>query len=284
MKNKQVIALELLSKFKFLTSSQFVQLALYKNRGDVTNALKPLLVDKRPLVNKKNFQPDPAYGKVESIYYLTKYGKDFLIRSLNYTNDNIKYVNREIDLFQNDYKHRRSTVDFAIRLKQLIEKKDGEIIFCHYYFDKVGNNHAKNKSKHVCAINRLELQSGNSFIPDIITMFSINEREYLFLFEQHNGNSTNRLVKQLKLHLISITEEIYENNFGFKRSPRIVVVCEKESVKYNTIKRLKQDTQFNNFHNFFIFKSNDELQHDFNQNWSLINGGRVSFLEPKNTN
>ncbi|MBU1777984.1 MAG: replication-relaxation family protein [Gammaproteobacteria bacterium] len=284
MKEKQVTALELLASCKFLTSSQFVQLNLYKNRGDVTNALKSLLTAKRPLVGKKNFQPNPTYGKVESIYYLTKYGRDYLIKNLNYNSDDIKYVSKDIDLFQTDYDHRRYTVDFYIQLRQWAESKDGDITFCHYYFDKVGNNRVKDKSKHLYALNRLELQSGDAFIPDIITMFKIDDREYLFLFEQHNGNSTNRLVKQLQLHLQSISEDLYEKQFGFQRSPRIVIVCENDTVKSNTIKRLKQDEQFDNFHNFFIFKSNSELLHDFNHNWSLIDGQKVSFIQPKKTN
>jgi len=280
MKEKQVTALELLSIFKFVTSSQFVQLKLYAHRGDVTNTLKQLLIGKRPFIGQKNFKPDPAYGKVESIYYLTKYGRAFLIENLSYHRDEIKYVNKETDLFQRDYEHRKSTVDFAIKLKQWVEEKDGEIRFCNYYFDKIGNNHAKSKSKHLYAVNRLELED-NSFIPDIITMFSIDKREYLFLFEQHNGSSTNRLVKQLQMHLQSITKNLYENQFGFQRSPRIVVVCEKESVKYNAMKRLKEDKQFDNFHNFFIFKSNDEMHQDFSSNWSLIDGQRVSFIQQK---
>lgn len=282
MKEKQVTAMELLACNKFMTSSQFVQSELYKNRGDVTNALKPMLTGKRPFIGKKNFKPDPAYGKVESVYYLTKYGRDFLIRNLNYQIDEIKYVNKEVDLFHNDYAHRRSTVDFAIKLKKWIEEKDGEITFCNFYFDKIGSNHAKNKSKHLYAVNRLELEDANSFIPDIITMFGLDEREYLFLFEQHNGSSTIRLVKQLQVHLQSITEDLYEKQFGFQRSPRIVVVCEEESVMQNTLKRLRQDKKFDNFHNFFIFKSNDELEQSFNQNWSLIDGQRISFIQPKN--
>lgn len=281
MKEKEVTALEHLGVFKFLTSSQFVELGLYKNRGDVTNTLKSLIDVKRPLIAKKNFQPDPSYGKVESVYYLTKFGKDYLVNNLNYKSDKIKYVNKEIDLFLNDYDHRKETVGFYIKFKQWLKHKDGDITFCHYYFDKVGNNRIKHKTKHVYALNRIELKNGDSFIPDIITMFTVDDREYLFLFEQHNGNSTNRLVKQLESHLKSITEDIYENQFGFKKSPRIAIVCENENVKNNTIKRLRQDKQFDNFHNFFIFKCNDELQRNFNENWSLIDGQKVSFTQPK---
>lgn len=284
MKEKQIIALELLSIFKFLTSSQFVHYKLYRYRGDVTNVLKQLLDCKRPLIGKKDFQPDPTYGKVESVYYLTKYGKSYLINNLNYKSNGIKYVKKEVKLFLNDYFHRKQTVDFYIGMKQWLESKDGDVTFCHYYFDKVGNNRVKDKTKHVYALNRLKLQNDDSFIPDIITMFRVNGREYLFLFEQHNGSSTNRLVKQLQQHLQAISEDLFENQFGFKRSPRIVVVCENESVKYNTMQRLRQDKQFDNFHNFFIFKSNNELQNDFNQNWSLLDGQKVSFIQPKKTN
>ena len=281
MKERQVEALRHLSSAKFLTSSQFVELKLYKNRGDVTNALKQLLDAKRPLIGKKNFQPNPSYGKVESIYYLTKFGKDYLVNNLNYKSDQIKYVNKDIDLFLNDYDHRKQTIDFYIKLSQWIENIDGRIIFCNYCFDKVGNNRVKNKNKHVHALNRIELKNGDSFIPDIITLFSIDEREYLFLLEQHNGNSVIRLQEQLQLHLQSLSEDTYENKFGFKKSPRIAIVCENENVKNNAIKRLRQDKLFDNSHNFFIFKCNEELQQNFNENWSLISGEKVSFTQPK---
>lgn len=284
MKEKQVIALELLGRYKFLTSSQFIHLGLYKNRGDVTNILKPLLDSKRPLIGKKNFKPDPTYGKVESIYYLTLYGRNYLLKNLNYDSNKVKYVKKEINLFQKDYSHRKSIIDFNIGLQQWIEKKDGEVIFCNYDFDKVGNNRTKDRKKHLYALNRLELKSGESFIPDIITMFVVDDREYLFLYEQHNGTSTTRLVKQLQQHLQSISEDIFENQFGFQRSPRIVVVCESESVKYNTMKRLRQDKRFDNFYNFFIFKTNDELKNNFNKNWSLLDGQKVSFIQPKKAN
>jgi len=284
MKEKQVDALEHLGSYKYLTSSLFVLLKLYKNRGDVTNTLKPLLTAKRPLIGKKDFKPDPTYGRVESMYYLTKYGKNYLVNNLNYKSSEVKYINKDVDLFQKDYFHRKSTVDFCIRLKQWIEYKDGDMLFFYYYFDKLGNNRAKDKTKHVYALNRLELRSGDTFIPDMMTMFTIDDREYLFLFEQHNDKSTTRIIKELVPYLQAISEGLFENQFGFPRSPRMAIVCKYESVKNNTIKRLKQDKRFDKFHNFFIFKSNSELENDFNQNWSLIDGQRVSFIQPKNTN
>jgi hypothetical protein len=281
MKEKQIIALQLLAKFKFLTSSLFVLLSLYKNRGDVTNALKPLLDGKRPMINKKEFQPNPIYGKVESVYYLTQYGKKYLETNLNYSSDKIKYVHKEVDLFQNDYNHRIQTVSFYIRMAQWLDSKDGAILFCNYYFDKAGNNRIKDKAKHLYPLNRLELQNGTSFIPDIITKFSLNDKEHIILFEQHNGNSVMRLTEQLESRRQSIEEGIFEIKFDIKKSPRVAIVCESEIVKTKTIEKLKKDMRFNGYHNFFIFKTNSELEDDFNENWSLIDGQKVSFMQSK---
>ncbi|WP_417332762.1 hypothetical protein [Halarcobacter sp.] len=284
MKERQIIALEHLSIHKFLTSSQFVQLNLYKNRGEVTNALKELLESKKPLIGKKNFKPDPTYGKVESIYYLTQYGKNYLVKNFNYLPENIKFIKKEVNLFQREYHHRRSTVDFNIGLYKWIQRVDGEIIFSHYYFDKKGNNHSKDKSKHLCALNKLELKDGKSFIPDMITMFNIKGKEYLYLFEQNNDYSTTRLINELLPYLYAMSDGLFENIFGFKRSPRIAVVCKNENVKYNLLKRLRTDERFKHFYNLFIFKSNDELLNNFEQNWTLINGQKVSFIQPEKAN
>ena len=43
----------------------------------------------------------------------------------------------------------------------------------------------------------------------------------------------------------------------------------------------KFNQKFDNFHNLFIFKTNSELEDDFNENWSLIDGQKVSFMQSK---
>lgn len=278
------MGLKFLATYKFLTSSQLVALGMYKHRGDVTKALKELQQAKNPLVWSKRFQANLAHGKPEYIYYLTQYGKNYLLKNLDYNSSEIKYAKKDVELFRDDYKHRKQTVNFYIGLNQWIIEEDGEIIFGNYYFEKIGNNRVKDKKKHVYSLNRFELKNGEAFTPDLITMFTINNREYLFIFEQHNSKSISRLVKQLKNRLYAILEGVFEEQLGFKRSPRIAVVFENENLKYNAMKRLRQDQQFDSFYNFFIFKTNDELQKNFNHNWSLLDGQKVSFIQPRKTN
>ena len=73
----QIVAIELLATYKYLTSSQFVNMGIFKKRGYLTNSLKTLLESTKPLLAKHDFSP--MSGKLESFYFLTKYGKSFLM-------------------------------------------------------------------------------------------------------------------------------------------------------------------------------------------------------------
>ena len=84
----QIIAIILLATYKYLTSSQFVKMGLYKKRGYLTNSLKVLVDMKRPLLAKHDF--NPINGKLESFYYLTKYSLKFLVEELEYSENQIK--------------------------------------------------------------------------------------------------------------------------------------------------------------------------------------------------
>lgn len=279
LKEKEIEAMKLLAKYKFLTSSQFVKLDLYKNRGDVSNCLKAIIDKKKPLYGMIKFPTDPKKGKLEYIYYLTKYGQKALIEDLEYAPNKIKSIVKSIPTSTKDYFHRKYTIDFHISLSQYLDNISGEIVFLNYYFDKGGSN--RSKSDKPKGVNRLCLENGKSFIPDIITKFKANKHEYLFLFEQHNGNDTKRLIEQLYIHLLSISEGTASKMYNFPRINRVAVVCEFESVKNAVIERLQKTDDFKEFYNFFIFKTNDEVKQDFFNNWTLIDNQKVSFIQKR---
>ena len=278
LKEKHKEIMKLLATNKFLTSSQLVELGVYKRRGDLTNSLKKFIDQyKNPFIDKITFPIDPSKGKLESIYYLTRKGVKFLIEDLDYPEHSIKATKSKPTTTQ-DYFHRKSTIDFHIYLRKWLQSNDGIVISLNYDFDKQGNNRSKDKSQHLRAINNLELSNGVSFIPDIITKFKVAKREYLFLFEQHNGKSSKRLINQLYIHLVALSEGVASKKYNFARSNRVAVVCEFESVKNAVISRLQQREDFKAFDKFFIFKTNDELKNDFFSDWSLISGKSVSFI------
>lgn len=272
----QTTALEWLAAFKYLTSSQFVRMGLFKKRGYLTNALKVLIDTNKALIAKHDF--NPINGKLESFYYLTKYGKNFLMDELDYTETQIKAPRGLSPIYLKDYFHRKSTINFHIRFRQWLEFNGGEINFLNYYFDKAGNNRSNDKNKHVVALNNIQLDGTNSFIPDVNMEFSLDGQKYLYLFEQHNGNDVKRLFKQLWDHIFAISEKAVSKKYNFKKSHKVIVVCEHESVKQSVIQRLQDEKGIEDYNNFFIFKTNAELEANFYNNWTLINGDQVTFI------
>ena len=272
----QIIAIKRLAKYKYLTSSQFVEMGLFKKRGYVTNSLKVLIDMKRPLIAKHDF--NPIHGKLESFYYLTKYGKNFLMDEFEYIETKIKAPRGLSPLYLKDYFHRKSTIDFHIQFRQWLESNHGEINFLNYYFDKSGNNRSGDSNKNVVALNKIQLDATSSFIPDINVKFTLNNKEYLYLFEQHNGDDTKSLFEQLYFHIIAMSKKAISKKYDFTKQYKVVVICEYACVKESVIHRLQKENGIENYYNFFIFKTNAELQEDFYNNWTQISGDRVSFL------
>lgn len=272
----QITAIEWLAVYKYLTSSQFVKMGLFKKRGYVTNALKVLIDTNKPLLAKHDF--NPITGKLESFYYLTRYGQNFLMGELDYTEAHIKAPRGLSPIYLKDYFHRKFTIDFHIGLKQWLEANGGEIDFLNYYFDKAGNNRSSDKSTYVTAMNKIQLDKTNAFIPDINTMLSLNGEKYLYLFEQHNGTDAKRLFEQLYVHIIAISEGAVSKKYNFQKSHKVIVVCEYESVKQSVIQKLQSGQDIEYYNDFFIFKTNAELEVDFYNNWTLLNGEPVTFL------
>ena len=283
LSDHQLKAIEQLSIYKYLTSSQFNVLGVYKNRGDLTNSLKKLVDVKNALIGKISFGVYPRLGKLEDFYYLTNDGKSFLIDNLGYTKELIKAVHKNSTEFHGHYFHRKYTIDFYIYFKRWLDENNGEVDFLDYYFDRMGNNRSKIKDEHLKGLNRMMLEDGRTFIPDAVSKFNIDGAEYLYLFEQHNGESTKRLIEQLNIHCIALAEKTATRKYNFGKSHRVAVVFEHESVKNATINRLQAMEEFKRFYNHFIFKTNDEIKKDFVNNWTLIDGSKVSFTEKKST-
>jgi hypothetical protein len=272
----QILAITLLTKYKYLTSSQFVKLGVFKKRGYLTNALKSLLDAKQPLIAKHDF--NPLNGKLESLYYLTKYGVKFLIEELDYSEKDIKVPKGLLKVYPRDYFHRKATIDFNISLQQWLLKENGTIVFLNYYFDKVGNNREDNKDKDkVTALNKIILKDGSSFSPDINAIFKINGKESIVLFEHHDGVDTKRLYDQLLVHITAIADNVVSGKYNYTNKPhKVVVVCEFESVKNSVIKNLQKIDGIEHYNKFFIFKTSAELEIDFYNNWTLISGEQDS--------
>jgi len=275
MKESQIEILEYLAKFKYLTISQLHQLGVLKNKTGIYQIIKPLKDGKYNMVDLKNFGVAPVYGKLESFYFLTKHGVKFLQEELFYENE-IKYPLGQTSLFSRDYFHRKFTIDFYINFFLYLNKTDNTLIFADYYFDKLGSNRTK---ANLRAKNHISIEQTEGYlIPDMVFKFNINEKDYLFLFEQHNGKDTKKLIRQLQNYILILETGAASIKYNFDKSVRVVIAFEQKSIKDATMKRLSTIKEFYPFINFFIFKTNEEIREDFFSNWCLFDKSSVNFV------
>lgn len=277
LKDRQIKAIEHIGTYKFNSSSQLVDLGLYKNKDDVSRNLKSLTEGKKPFLKVFKFATHPTIGKLEYFYSLTNYGVKFLVNELGYDKSEIKYSNSSF--FSKDYFHRKYMINIHIGLRLWLNDNNGEVDFLTYDFDKVGNNRSSKKSEYLKSLNRIDIEDEGFIVPDIITNFKVLDQSYLFLFEQHNGFDTRRILNQIFKHCIALEEQAVAKRFNFKKSHRVAVILELENQKNSVIKRLQEIESFKIFNNHFIFKTNEELQNDFFNNWTLSNGENVGFIQ-----
>lgn len=78
--------------------------------------------------------------------------------------------------------------------------------------------------------------------------------------------------------MIAIAKKSASKKYNLKNSHRVVIICEYESVKNSILQRLKNIPGVEPYNNSFIFKTNQELEEDFFNNWTLISGEKTTFL------
>jgi len=278
IKTKLITAMKLLSRFKYLTSTQFVVLlGVYSQKGTMTNGLKELTDMSKPLVGTQSFGSDPKKGRLSNVYFLTKYGVQYLIDNHNFESEDIYFHNENSNFFNEDYSHRIATIDYKIKLYKWVENSKGDIDLADTYFDFTGSNNNK-KGESLKASTKIDIKD-KFIIPDMVNKFTVNNTKYLFAFEQHNGDDTKKLIKQLTQYCLALKENIISKEYNHNKSIRVVVVFEKEGAKRSAIKRLKEYDIFIKLANYFIFKTNKEMIEDFYHNWSLVTDKKVDFLE-----
>lgn len=127
---KQQRIIQALARYKYLTVSQLIRLGVDRHRSNLSTAFNRLTEGKRPLVKVLKFGLMPTKGRVEALYYLTKYGAQLV--------EHAKYpIGRTVTL-TSDYFHRVATIDCEITLYSCSEIK--QVHFSHRYFDHTGSN------------------------------------------------------------------------------------------------------------------------------------------------
>lgn len=271
----QIEVIKALGKFKYLTISQIDKLKVFKNKVSIYRALAPLKAGKYPLVLAQGFGLIPGYGRLEQILFLSKYAKDLLVDELQMDVRYLKIPTSKT-LVSTDYFHRIWTVEFNLQLNIYVSQNNGYVKFFDYYFDKAQK---APKAKFARTKNRIDLKEDVKFIiPDGVTKFHLKGRDYLYLFEQHNGLSITKIITQIYSHCIVIKEAAAKEKYKFDRNNRVVIIFEHEKVMDSVIKKCQVDESLKRFNDFFLFKSNKMLEVNFFTKWKNLNGDDNLFI------
>lgn len=275
-----------LAKFQYLTVSQFVKLGLTKTNRGIYPVIRKVTDGNRALVKKINYTVQPGKGRPESVHYLSKRGVKFLIENNILEDNQIKRPKREAVSFSNDYYHRVWTVDFFVAVILWAKEKEYHARDFYYYFQQSNGSNRNNKGGVSLSDNRIDInESGIGYIiPDGVGVIDREEQTpFFFLFEQHNGKDTARILRQIHGHTVAIENGLPSIKYDIQHqgepvSNRVFLVFEYESCMKATMHRLAKSEDFKPFINHFLFKTNETMgETDFSNGWELVSGKEVEF-------
>lgn len=283
--NTHIEILKVLAKFQYLTVSQFVKLNITKTKSGIYNSTPHLTRGRRPLVKKADLVT-PKLGRIEALHYLNSYGAKFLVNNEILNNNEINRPQRKEVYIKSDYFHRVWTVDFFISAFLWAKKNSFIIDNINYYFQQSRGSNRNNKDGQSLSDNKIDINiDGVGYIiPDGVGLIYRKEKTPLFfLFEQHNGKDTKRVLQQIHGHVIAIINGLPSIKYQIKYqneyiSNRVFIVFEYESCMKATIKKLANSSDFQPFIKYFLFKTNEQLNNTcFSKEWLYINDEYASF-------
>lgn len=277
IKDRHLKILEYLSIYKFLTIKQFDKLGVLKGSANISRALAEIKKGKQALVGQISF--GLQIGKIPFVFYLTKYGVDFLLENSDIEFENINFPKGTATFFYNDYFHRIACVDFQIGFRKWIESKDIEIEFYYNYYDKIGSNRKTNSRSIVKT--KIEINSTDFYIPDSVFKFGSGRKKLVYLFEQSNGKNTKKIFNQIDKHALGIARQTPMRKYKTGTDCRVILVFEYDSTKQAVMKRIADDPVYDSFKYHFLFKTENEVELDFNECWHIFDGSMVDFLGKK---
>lgn len=271
LNEKSIKILEILSIFKFLSTSQIITLNIAKHKPNLVRPIKDLIFYN--LIWKITFWVDPKKGKLENIYYLKIKWVKFLKDELNYAEDDkiIKYPIWTSSLFFRDYHHRLATIQFHIKLFIYLVQNNWTIKTFDTYFDKTWSNRIDANLK---AKTKLIFKDGSYFIPDAICLYEKENKPQIITFEIYRGKDTKRVLKQFVSHLQALTEGLPSKAFNKKIGSRVLCLFDTKEAMISVIKRFNQDSKFHNFDNLFIFNYLENWDVNFNT-WHDCYGTKI---------
>ena len=106
-------------------------------------------------------------------------------------------------------------------------------------------------------------------------MLKTQKQKELYCLEMYNGRDTKRVLKQLRQYLQALTLGSPSIKYNFKRGNRVLCVFEFPSIMKSVLGHLEKEQAYQNMKPYFLFKSLEEIEHNFFENWIDISGEKT---------
>ena len=103
--------------YKYLTTSQLIDIGVSKNRRSICNAVRDLKDPKRKYLGDYSETFEPGIGRLETFHFLTAKGKRLLKGAQSY-NGTIDLHRGTSNRLPREYFHRRYTIDCHIAIEK----------------------------------------------------------------------------------------------------------------------------------------------------------------------
>lgn len=254
--DKQIQILKEISKYKYLTASQMVDLGISTSLITIRHCIRVL--KSHELIKQASYgatiqkQEKSQVVRLENLNFLDKNGVKFLKESFDF--DNIKYP-RDYKLnFSNDYMHRILIVAACISFENWRKEKDIKGFFMVDFH---------NSETLIPIDEKLTVK------PDVIVNFNQN----FAIVEIWAGMEKEYIINQLSKLSKAIASKKVSEFLKYDRIPRILNVFKDKGVMERVKQELKADSYFESVVNkgLFHFATIEDIKRKFNF-WQDIKG------------
>ena len=265
--------LDALNTYQFLTVEQFSRLG-FGHPQSIRRRLRELSSGKKSVIGRYGDYKRPQHGKypkkLHSIYFMTEYGARTLEAFQGLDEDSIAY-RKCTKPPVSQYFHHLNTIDFQIETIRFCAEKEIDLRFFHTYLDRSGSNRNSPPTERLKSKTRVLLDwygEETAFIPDVIFQAVVNDQySSFYTAEIYNGYSTDRVLRQLKKHVLALEQGVISKAYSIEMGWRVLVVFDQEAAMRSVLRRVKDVLRLENPNRFFVFNTLDRIRKDFHSGW-----------------
>ena len=262
--NNQLLLLENMEKYRYLTIQQALDIGISKNYKSATqNMFRPLKTGNHPLLKWENMGVIPGKGSIPNIHCLSRIGAKTLAEYRRCPTDEIFYPAQGIR-FSRDALHRIATIDCHIALEKWAASKGHEVSLFDYYFDAYGN---PQKLGQINYITRFILDSGEFSHPDAVFELSLNKSTVIYAMEIHLTPKTKTITEQLLKHIRLMQTGGIQQRYKVDTMHRVLSIHDTQASLRNVKKRMLQQAP-KQFLTGFFFNSLEQVKADITAGWT----------------